>query len=200
MSTINFAGLFEALMKEASKPVLTEEEIEEKKNIEAEIVRLTNKLNMLKSRYTELVKKETEGQRQVNKALSQMANLAKNFGLDPTQFGLSKPATTTTQIKSSSSKAKISKIEVFAFDEKSGAWKPHSANSLSEIAWYFTQKCGGSGTDGRWNAADISAALKTAGIDTSHDWEYTFPNGRKIRVVVHGDATPIVAGTIQKEA
>ena len=177
---IDLQALIVDLQKKVLVNVLTETEGKELTEIDKELNDLTAKIDALKKRQKELTEKKNSAQRMVNKSLNQLANIASTLGLDPETYGFKKPVTTTT---TSTATSNTDGRHFYTYKmQENGTMKPHSANNISEIAWYFTDECGGSGKDGRLTSAELKGYLTSQGIDYDKDFQVTFQNGNSIRV------------------
>jgi len=180
---ININQLISDLQEKTLNSGLNEDEKKELTNIEKDITTLENQLTTLKNRKKELIEKNNAAIRTLNKVTNQLTNMITALGLDPVTYGLSpkKQVELLTSTATSNTASKGRHCYVYKIQEN-GTMKPHSANNISEIAWYFTDECGGSGKDGRLTSTELKRYLTSQGIDYDKDFQVTFRNGNSIRV------------------
>ena len=180
---ININQLISDLQEKTLNSGLNEDEKKELTNIEKDITTLENQLTTLKNRKKELIEKNNAAIRTLNKVTNQLTNMITALGLDPVTYGLSpkKQVELLTSTATSNTASKGRHCYVYKIQEN-GTMKPHSAANISEIAWYFTENCNGSGKEGRFTANELKRFLASQGIDYDKDFQVTFQNGNSIRV------------------
>ena len=160
---------------------MTEKEEKELENIDKKIDTIEKQLSDLKARKKELTEKKEKTSKLVNKAMNQLASIATTLGLDPETYGLKPKEKITTIGKVTISDEPKKSMYVSVWDEKNQVWKPHSANSIGEVAWYFTTGC--SSFRERFTSNELIACLQKYNIDYRKNFIITFKNGKKIRVL-----------------